>query len=174
MGHSGALYRREKSRKAPHQRQATPEAIEGSKGKRGPSAPGDGSEKRGLVARGRAVHADGLVRNIALAAFHTIVDADLADRTQGFVVKRGYSESSPQLFVKLPQVFKVRCQCRHFKPFVSQKEFLVTRVPQAGEFFFLHDRRPYRLSQAPIGVLPEFRSAATLLHSGHAARAAQP
>src|SRR5258706_16267110 len=114
MGHSCAFYRRTKSRQAPHQRQTTPQTIEGSKGKRGTSEPGDGSEKRRLVARGRAVHADGLVRNIALAAFHTIVDADLADRTQGFVVKRGYSESSPQLFVKLPQVFKVRCQRGHF------------------------------------------------------------
>src|SRR5258708_3650798 len=138
MGHSGGLYRLTKSRQAPHQRQTTPQATEGSKGKRGTSAPGDGSEKRRLVARGRAVHADGLVRNIALAAFHAIVDADLAHRTQSFVVKRGYSESSPQLFVELPQVFKVRCQCRHFKPFVSQKEFLVTRVPQAGEFSFFH------------------------------------
>src|SRR6266436_4982370 len=139
MGHSGAFYRRAKSRKAPHQREATPQAIEGSKGKRGTSAPGDGSEKRGLVACGRAVHADGLVRNVAFAAFHTIVDADLAHRTQSFVVKRGYSESSPQFFVKLPQVFKVRCQRGHFKPFVGQKEFLVTRVPQPGEFSLQHD-----------------------------------
>src|SRR5258707_4522151 len=141
MGHSGGLYRRTKSRQAPHQRQTTPQAAEGSKVNRGTSAPGDGSEKRRLVARGRAVHADGLVRNIALAAFHAIVDADLAHRTQSFVVKRGYSESSPQLFVELPQGFKVRCQCRHFKPFVSQKEFLVTRVPQAGELSSFNNSR---------------------------------
>src|SRR5258708_34444408 len=119
MGHSGALYRREKSRKAPHQREATPQAIEGSKGKRGTSAPGDGSEKRGLVARGRVVHADGLVRNIALATFHAIVDADLPHRTQSFVVKRGYSASSPRCFVKLLHVFTVRCQYRHFKACIN-------------------------------------------------------
>jgi hypothetical protein len=55
-----------------------------------------------LVIAGGNVTAHGRVRHIAGPAFHSIVHAQLAYRTQRLIVKRWHAQSRPQLFVELP------------------------------------------------------------------------
>ena len=54
------------------------------------------------------VRADGFVGHVADAAFDAVVDANLTDRTEGFVVKRRHAQRGTQLFVEFAQIFEMR------------------------------------------------------------------
>ncbi len=53
---------------------------------------------------GGAVGAYRFVRDVAGTAFHAVVDAELADGAEGFVVKGGDTESGAEFFVELAQI----------------------------------------------------------------------
>ena len=64
----------------------------------------------GLVPDIGFVSPNGLVRNITRAAFYAVVHADVADRTDGFIIESWYTQCGAQLFVKFAQTFEVTRQ----------------------------------------------------------------
>ena len=60
----------------------------------------------------RTVRAYGLVRHIARAAFYPVVHAQLADRTDRFVIESWHAQRGTQLFVKFAQAFEMARQRR--------------------------------------------------------------
>lgn len=116
--------------------------------------------------------ADGFVGDVAATAFDAIVNADLADGAESFVVERGYAQGGPQLFVKLAQVFQVRCQSGDFCSLIGQQKLLVAGVPQARELTLEHDGGQDGELQLAIRGLPEFRAASVFFHADDPAGAA--
>ena len=119
-----------------------------------------------------AVRADGFVRDVAGAAFDAIVDADLADGAEGFVVKSWNAESGAQLFVESAQAFEMRGEGGEFYAVVGEEKFLVAGVPQAGELPFQHDGGENGHLKGAIGTLTKFGAAAVFFNADHAASAA--
>jgi len=124
------------------------------------------------VAGADGVDADGLVGDVAATAFDAIVDADLADGAESFVVERWYAEGGPQFFVKLAQIFQVSCQSGDFCSIIGQQKFLVAGVPQARELTLEHDGGQDCELELAVRGLPEFRAAAVFFHADDPAGAA--
>ena len=118
------------------------------------------------------MNADGFVGDVAATAFDTIVNADLADGAESFVVERGYAEGGPQLFVELAQVGKVSRQSGEFYSFIGQEKFLVAGVPQARELPLEHDGGKDGELEMAFRGLPELRAAAVFFHANDPAGAA--
>src|SRR5208283_4468594 len=112
-----------------------------------------------------------LVGHIAFPAFHSIVHAQLAYRTERLIVKRWHAQGGPQLFVKLPQTLQMRRQRRDLQTVIGQKKLLIPGIPQSREFAIQHDGRQDRHAESPVGVLPKLRAATILLYADDAARA---
>src|SRR5467141_2520474 len=92
-----------------------------------------------LVAANDLACADGFVRHVALAALNAVVDADLADGTERFVVKGWNTQRRAQFFVELPQVLEMRRERRQFLSVVGEQKLLVAGVPQPREPALQHD-----------------------------------
>src|SRR5258708_13996456 len=125
-----------------------------------------------LVARSRAMRADGFVWNVASPAFDAVVHGNLADRPKSFVIKRWYVKGGAQLFVKLAKILQVHSQSRQFYSIIGEQKFLVAGVPQTRELPLNHNGRQNRELEFPIGALAKFRAAAVFFHTHHAARTA--
>jgi hypothetical protein len=118
------------------------------------------------------MRANRFVWHVADAAFDAVVDADLADGAEGFVIESGDTQRGSQFFVELAQIFEVRGQGRKLQAFVGQKKLLVAGVPEAGEAAFEHDRgRDGHLIEI-VGAFAKFGAAAVLFDAHDAARAA--
>lgn len=124
------------------------------------------------MARAGTVCTDRLVGDITGAAFYAVVDRNLADRADGFVVESRNAECGAELFVELAQILQVRCERGELDAFVSQQEFLVAGVPEARELALDHNRWQDRELITGIGTLAKFRAAAILFYADDAARAA--
>ena len=118
------------------------------------------------------VGADGFVGHVAYAAFDAVVDADLADRAEGFVVKSGDAERGKKFFVELAQIFEVRSERGQLEAFVGQQKFLVAGIPKASEAAFEHDRRDDRHLVHVVRAFAKFRAAAVLFDADNSAGAA--
>ena len=122
-----------------------------------------------LVAVGWGVGADGGVGDVAFAAFDAVVDADLADGAEGFVVEGGDAEGGAEFFVELPEIVKVRGEGGEFLAVVGEQEFLVAGVPELGELAVEHDGGQYGHLKAGVGFLAEFGAAAVFFNANNAA-----
>ena len=125
-----------------------------------------------LVAAGGGVGADSIIGDVAFAAFDTVVDADLADGAEGFVVESRDAESSEEIFVELAQIGEVQREGWDFNAFVGEKEFLVAGIPKTSELAFEHDGRDDGHLKAPIGALAELGAATVFFDADYAAGAA--
>ena len=119
-----------------------------------------------------AVGADGFVWDVASAAFDAVVDADLADGAEGFVVESWNAESGAQLFIESAQTFEMRGESGQFYAVVGEEKLLVTGVPQASELTFQHDGGEDGHLKAAIGALAKFGAATVFFHANDAAGAA--
>src|SRR2546429_1470306 len=77
--------------------------------------------------------ANSFIRDCAFAPFDAVVNAKLADGTEGLVVKRWNAQCRAQLFVELSQVLQMRRERRQFLSVVGEQKLLVARVPQPRE-----------------------------------------
>ena len=119
-----------------------------------------------------AVRADGLVGDVAGAAFDAIIDGEMADRTERFVVKGGNAESGAELLVESAQVLEMRGEGGNLQTVVGKKEFLITGIPEARELALEHDGgRDGHLIKA-VRALAELGAAAIFFHTNDAAGAA--
>jgi len=125
-----------------------------------------------LVGFGGAVSAYRVVGDVAGAAFYAVVDTELADRTQGFVVKGGDAEGGAEFFVKLAQIGEVSGKSGYLDAFVGEQEFLIAGVPEAGELPVEHDGGQDGHLEVAVGDLAEFGATAIFFHAHHAACAA--
>ena len=117
------------------------------------------------------VSAHGFVRHGALPALNAVVDAELADGTERFVVERRNAQRRAQFFIELPQVFEMGRQGRQFLPIIREQEFLVARVPQPRELALQHDAgRNCHLVQI-VGPFTELGSTTVFFDPHDAARA---
>jgi hypothetical protein len=124
------------------------------------------------VAGAGFVRADGFVGHVADAAFDAVVDADLADRAESFVVKSGNAERGKQFFVELTKIFEMRGQGRKLQAFVGQKKLLVAGIPKASEAALEHDRRDDGHLVHVVRAFAKLRAAAVFFDADNAARAA--
>ena len=91
-----------------------------------PESPPNGDQpagdwgRSGLVAGTGTMSADGFVGNVARAALHAIVDRDLADGTERFVVKGWNTKGGAQFFVELAEILQVPGECRQLDAIVGQ------------------------------------------------------
>jgi hypothetical protein len=120
----------------------------------------------------RLVCADCFVWDVADAAFDAIVDADLADRAERFVVKSRNPQCGSQLFVELSKILEMRRERGQLQAVVGEEKFLVAGVPKAGEASLQHDCRHNRHLVKVVRAFAEFRAAAVFFHADDAARAA--
>jgi len=118
------------------------------------------------------VGADGLVRHVASAAFYAVIDANLADGAERFVVESGDTESGAQFFIELAEICELRGKSRDFSAVIGQQELLVSRVPKAGELPFEHDAGENGHLEAAVGILAEFGATVEFLDTDNPARAA--
>lgn len=116
--------------------------------------------------------ADGFIRDVARAALDTIVDGNLADGAEGFVVKSRNAESGTKFFIELAQIFQMRGEGGELDSFVGQQKFLVAGVPQPGELALDHDGRQNRELVPRVGTLAKFGAAAVFFDADDTARAA--
>ena len=123
------------------------------------------------MTRARAVCTNGLVGDVTGAAFDAIVNGNLTDRADGFVVESRNAQCGAQFFVELAQILQVRSEGGELDTFVSQQEFLVTGVPQSCELALDHDRGQDRELITGISTLAKLRAAAVLLDADNTARA---
>jgi hypothetical protein len=124
------------------------------------------------VAGAGLVRADGFVGDVADAAFDAVVDANLADRTESFVVESGDAERGKQFFVELAQTFEMRCERGQLEAFVRQKKLLVAGIPKASEAALEHDRRDDGHLVHVVRAFAKFRATAVLFDAHNAAGAA--
>jgi hypothetical protein len=122
-----------------------------------------------LVAAAGAVRAYGFVRDVTVAAFDAIVDAEQAYGAKSFVVERWNAECGAQLFVELPQTFKVRSQRGKLDSFVGEQKFLIAGVPEAGELAFEHDGGEDSHLEGAVSSLSEFGATAIFFHADYTA-----
>src|SRR5216683_5472997 len=73
-----------------------------------------------LVARSRAMRADGFVRNVASPAFDAVVHGNLADRPESFVIKSRYVKGGAQLLIKLAKILQMHSQSGQFYSIVGE------------------------------------------------------
>jgi hypothetical protein len=125
-----------------------------------------------LMSAARLVGADRFVRYVADAAFNAVVDADLADRAERFVVKSRDTQCGPQFLVELSQIFQMRGQGWQFQAIIGQQKLLVAGVPKARKAALQHDRRHNRHLVKVVRTFAKFRAAAVFFHAHDAARAA--
>src|ERR1700676_818083 len=125
-----------------------------------------------LVFVTRTVRADGFVGDVAGAAFDAIVDGDLANGAESFVVEGRHAECRAQLFVELAQVGEVRGEGGDLQAIVGEQKFLITSVPQTGELAFEHDGGNDRHLVGAVGVFANLRAAAVFFDAHNAAGAA--
>ena len=118
------------------------------------------------------VRADGFVGHVANAAFDAVVDADLANRTEGFVVKSGDAERGKKFFVELAEIFEMRCKRGQLESVVGQQKLLVACIPKASEAALKHDRRDDGHLVHVVRAFAKFRAAAVLFDADNAAGAA--
>jgi len=118
------------------------------------------------------MRANGFVWHIADTPFDAIVDADLADGPERFVIKSWDAQGGPHFFVEPSQIFKMRRQCRQLQAVIGQQELLVACVPQAGEAALQHDRGHDRRLVEVVRAFAKLRAAAVFLDTNDAARAA--
>ena len=126
----------------------------------------------GLVARSRAMRADGVVWNVASPAFDAVVHGNLAHRPESFVIKSWHVKGGAQLFVKLAKILQVHSQSRQFYSIIGEQKFLVPGIPQARELSLNHNGWQNRELEFAIGALAKLRAATVFFHAHHAARAA--
>jgi hypothetical protein len=124
------------------------------------------------VAAAWLVGADSFVGHVAYAAFDAVVDADLADRAEGFVVKSGDAERGAQFFIEPAQIFEMRCERGQLEAFIGEQEFLVAGIPKAGEAAFEHDRRDDGHLVHVVRAFAKLRAAAVFFDADNAAGAA--
>ncbi len=118
------------------------------------------------------VRADGFVGDVADTAFYAVVDADLTNRTEGFVVKSGDAERSEEFFVELAQIFEVRCERGQLETLVGQQKLLIAGIPKASEAALKHDRRDDGHLVHVVRAFAKFGAAAVFFHADNAACAA--
>jgi hypothetical protein len=114
--------------------------------------------------------ADGFVGNVASAAFDAIVDGDLADGAERFVVKGRNTKSGAQFFIELAEILQVRGQSGQLDAIVGEQEFLVAGVPQACELSLDHDRGQDGELITRVSALAKFGAAAVFFDADDAAR----
>ncbi len=119
-----------------------------------------------------AVSTDGFVGDVARPALDAIVDGDLADGAEGFVVEGRNAEGGAQLFVELAQIGEVRGERGNFQAVVGEQKFLVAGVPQTCELAFEHDGGRDGHLVVAIGFLAKLRAAAVFFDAHDAAGAA--
>lgn len=124
------------------------------------------------MARTRAARSDGFVRHIACPPFDTVVDGNLTDRAQRFVVKSRDTESRAQFFVEFAKILQVRSQRGELQSIVGEQKFLESGVPQTGKLALHHNRRQHGELKFGIGALAELRATTVFFHANDAARAA--
>src|SRR5579862_1201681 len=88
-----------------------------------------------------AVGAYGLVGNVAGAAFEPIVNGDLANGAEGFVIESRDAESGAQFLVEAAEILQVRGQRWQLDAFVGKQKFLVAGVPQTRDLALDHNGR---------------------------------
>ena len=125
-----------------------------------------------LVGIGGAVGAYRFVRDVAGTAFHAVVDTELADGAEGFVVKGGDAESSAEFFVELAQIGEMSGESGDLDAFVGEQEFLIAGIPEARELPMEHDGGQDGHLEVTVRNLAEFRATTIFLHANNAARAA--
>src|SRR6267154_1565836 len=116
--------------------------------------------------------ADSFVRHVALASLDAVVDADLADGTERFVVKSWNTQRGAQLLVELSKVLQMHCERWQFQSFIGKQKLLITSVPQPCELAFQHDSGSDGHLVEIVGALAKLGAAAIFFHTHHAARAA--
>jgi len=124
-----------------------------------------------LVVAAGAVRAYGFVWDVTVSAFDAVVDAEQAYGAKSLVVERGNAEGGAQLFVELPQTFKVRSQRWKLDAFVGEQKFLIAGVPEAGELTFEHDRRKNGHLVRAVRTLAKFGAATVFFNADYAAGA---
>src|SRR5256885_1021742 len=126
----------------------------------------------GLMPGSGAACADGFVWNISDPALHPIVDGDLADRAESFVVKGRHAEGRAQLFVEPAKILQMKCERRQLQSIVCEQKFLVAGIPQARELSFDHDGRQHGELEFSVSALAKFRAAAVFFDAHDATRTA--
>src|SRR5439155_17182560 len=117
------------------------------------------------------MRADGFVRHRAFAALNPVVNAELADGTERFVVKSRNAQRCAQFFVELSQVLEVRGKRRQFLSVVGEQKFLIARVPEPRELALQHDGGSYGHLVEIVGAFAELRAAPVFFDADYAARA---
>jgi hypothetical protein len=125
-----------------------------------------------LVAGTGTMSADGFVGNVARAALHAIVDRDLADGTERFIVKGRNTKGGAQFFVELAEILQVPGEGRQLDAIVGEQKFLVAGVPQARELALDHDGGQDGELVAGVSALAKFGAAAVFFDADNAARTA--
>src|SRR5207302_5411620 len=115
---------------------------------------------------------NGFVGHRAFAALNPVVNAELADGTECFVVKSRNAQCRAQFFVELPQVLEMRGERRQFLSVVREQKLLVAGVPQPRELALQHDGGSYRHLVKIVRAFAKLRAAAVLFDAHDAARAA--
>src|SRR5258708_27233506 len=128
VGYSCDLHRPKESGEASRGSRAVSATTSGCRSELKSSGKISRHKSASLMAAAGLVRAHGFVRHRAFAAFHAVVNADLADGTKRLVVKGRNTQRRAQFFVELPKVLKMRRERRQFLPFVGDEKLLVSRV----------------------------------------------
>jgi len=112
------------------------------------------------------------VGNVARTALDAIVDGDLADGAERFVVKGRNTKSGAQFFIELAEILQVRGESGQLDAIVGKQEFLVAGVPQSRELSFDHDRGQDSKLITRVSALAKLGAAAVFFDADDAARAA--
>jgi len=116
--------------------------------------------------------ADGFVGYIAGAALDAVVDGNLADRPERFVVEGRNTKRGAQFFIELAEILQVPGQRRQLDAIVGQQELLVTGIPQARELALHHDCGQDGELITRVSALAKFGAAAVFFDAHDTARTA--
>ena len=116
--------------------------------------------------------ADGFVGNVTRAALDAIVDGDLADGTERFVVEGRNTKGGAQFFIELTEILQVRSKSGQLDAIIGEQEFLVAGVPKARELSLDHDRGQNSELVTRVSALTKFGTTAVFFDADDAARAA--
>ena len=116
--------------------------------------------------------ADGAVGNVAGAAFNAVIDGEMADGAEGFIIKSGNAESSAEFFIELAKILKMGCQRGDFEAVIVEKEFLIAGIPQACELALEHDGRRNGHGKEAVSAFAKLGAGAVFFHANNAAGAA--
>lgn len=116
--------------------------------------------------------ADGVIRNVAGAALNAVVDGEMADGAESFIIKRRNAESGAEFFVEFAKTLKMGGQRGDLEAVIVQQEFLVTGVPEARELAPEHDGRRNGHREETIRAFAKLGAGAIFFHANNAAGAA--